>query len=383
MSGEMVGRGKRVAMVSAVMGAIACGALVASCDGPADVDKAPPVPAVKTIEVKSEAASQVRSLSGTLIVAEETRLSFAVTGKLVDVPLREGSEFQAGQVIARLDPADFERELASQKSKLESLTVKLRDAEDSFRRQSALATSGTISAAALSRTEAALANARADRHISAAAVATAEKNLERTRLVAPRDGIVTRRSAKQFEEIAAGQPVYEVGRQDALEVVVLVPERLVPALRYGEPVAVTIPGLQDAVVKARLIEIGATAEAGNAFRVRARLDDAPPGARSGMSASVNLQVAQSSAGDRPVFAVPLSAIRFDKAQTGPVVGQRAALFVFDPAAQIVKRRDVPISGITGNRVFVTDGLQDGDRIVTAGVAFLRDGQKARLWSSPE
>jgi multidrug efflux pump subunit AcrA (membrane-fusion protein) len=59
------------------------------------------------------------------------------------------------------------------------------------------------------------------------------------------------------------------------------------------------------------------------------------------------------------------------------------LFVFDPAAQIVKRRDVPISGMTGNRVFVTDGLQDGDRIVTAGVAFLRDGQKARLWSSPE
>lgn len=383
MSVEMVYLGKRIARVSAVAGAMACGALSAGCDGPAKVDRAPPIQSVKTIEAKAEAGGEVRSLSGTLIVAEETRLSFAVTGRLVEVPLREGSEFEAGQVIARLDPTDFERELASQKSRLASLTVKLRDAEDAFRRQSALASSGTISAATLSRTEAALANARADQQIATAAVATAEKNLERTRLVAPRAGIVTMRSAKQFEEITAGQPVYEVGRQDALEVVVLVPERLVPSLRYGESVTVTIPGLQDAVVKARLIEIGATAEAGNAFRVRARLDDAPPGARSGMSASVSLQVAPGRAGNRPVFAVPLSAIRFDTAQTGAVVGQRASVFVWDPSAQIVKRRDVPVSGMTGNHVFVTDGLQEGDRVVTAGVAFLRDGQKARLWSAPE
>lgn len=383
MSGRTSGLAGWGVRLWTALSALVCGTLLVGCDRSTDGNKAPPIPAVKTVAVKSEAAAQVRSLAGTLMVAEETKLSFAVSGKLVDVPLREGSEFKAGQEIARLDPADFERELASQKSRLESLTIKLRDAEDSYRRQSALAASGTISAAALSRTEAALANARADRQIAAAAVATAEQNLKRTRLVAPRDGIVTKRSAKQFEEITAGQPVYEVGRQDALEVVVLVPERLVPALRYGELVTVTIPGLQDAVVKGRLIEIGATAEAGNAFRVRARLDDAPSGARSGMSATVNLQVTPSKAGDRPVFAVPLSAIRFDTAQSGPVVGQRAALFVFDPSAQIVKRREVPIAGMTGNRIFVTDGLQEGDRIVTAGVAFLRDGQKARLWSSPE
>jgi RND family efflux transporter MFP subunit len=317
------------------------------------------------------------------MVAEETRLSFAVSGKLLEVPLREGSEFQADQEIARLDPADFERELASQKSRLESLTVKLRDAEETFRRQSTLAASGTISPAALSRTEAELANARSDRQIAAAAVATAEQNLRRTRLVAPRGGIVTKRLAKQFEEITAGQPVYEVGRQDALEVVVLVPESLVPGLRYGELVDATVPGLQDAVVKGRIVEIGATAEAGNAFRVRARLDEAPPGVRSGMSASINLRVSPGKAGDRPAFPIPLSAIRFDTTQTGPIVGQRAVVFVFDPRAGIVKRREVPIAGMTGNHFFVTDGLQAGDRVVTAGVAFLRDGQKARLWSVPE
>lgn len=359
-----------------------CSIMLSGCDKHEESKREPAIQSVKTIEVKPQDAAQERSLSGTLVVAEETKLSFAVSGKLIDVPLREGSEFKAGQEIARLDPADFERELASQKSRLESLTIRLKDAEDAFRRQSTLAVNGTVSKAALSRSEAALANARADRQIAEVAVATAEENLRRTQLVAPRDGIVTKLLAKRYEEITAGQPVYEVGRQDAMEVVVLVPEQFVPALKYGNPITATISGLQDAAVKGRIVEIGATAEAGNAFRVRARLDEPTPGARSGMSATVTLPIITTAVG-RTVFAVPLSAIRFDTTETGPVVGQRATVFVFDGEKQIVERREVPVLGMAGNRVFVTDGLQAGDRIVTAGVAFLRDGQKARLWSAPE
>lgn len=352
------------------------------CDQQEGMGSAAPVQAVKTVEMKPQDAAQERSLSGMLVVAEETKLSFAVSGKLIDVPLREGSEFKSGQEIARLDPADFERELAGQQSRLQSSAIQLKDAEDTFRRQATLAANGTVSKAALSRAEAAFATARAERQVAEVAVATAQENLRRTTLVAPRDGIVTKLMAKRFEEIAAGQPVYEVGRQDAMEVVVLVPEQFVPGLKYGNPITATITGLQDAIVKGRIVEIGATAEAGNAFKVRARLDDPTPGARSGMSATVTLPIS-SVKSDRPVFAVPLSAIRFDTTETGPVVGQRATLFVFDEAKQSVARRDVPVLGMAGNRVFVTDGLEPGDRIVTAGVAFLRDGQKARLWSAPE
>ena len=352
------------------------------CDQQEGMGSAAPVQAVKTVEMKPQDAAQERSLSGMLVVAEETKLSFAVSGKLIDVPLREGSEFKSGQDIARLDPADFERELAGQQSRLQSSTIQLKDAEDTFRRQATLAANGTVSKAALSRAEAAFATARAERQVAEVAVATAQENLRRTTLVAPRDGIVTKLMAKRFEEIAAGQPVYEVGRQDAMEVVVLVPEQFVPGLKYGNPITASITGLQDAIVKGRIVEIGATAEAGNAFKVRARLDDPTPEARSGMSATVTLPIS-SVKSDRPVFAVPLSAIRFDSTETGPVVGQRATLFVFDEAKQSVARREVPVLGMAGNRVFVTDGLEPGDRIVTAGVAFLRDGQKARLWSAPE
>lgn len=355
---------------------------LAGCDRRKNAAPPPPVPAVKTVLVRPQADVQQRSLAGLLIVAEETRLSFAVGGKLLEVPLRDGDAFSSGQVIARLDAMDFERELVGEKARLASANSRLREAEEIFRRQESLASSGTVSRATLERAEAARAAARSDQRVAEVAVSSAEENLRRTRLIAPRNGIVTRKVAQQFEEVSPGQPVYEVGSRDALEVVVLVPEHLVPRLKYGAEVSVILPGLQDRTVRGQIVSIGATAEAGSAFRVKARLDEAPAGARSGMSASVQLTLPSEGNG-QPVFSVPLAALAFESAETGPVVGRKATLFVYDPAAQVVRRREVPVAGMAGNQVFVTGGLAPGERVVSAGVAFLRDGQKARLWTPPE
>lgn len=354
-------------------------AVLGACKRQETAAVAPPVPAVRTVEVRAEVPSVRRVLSGVLLVAEETRLSFPVGGKLLDAPLREGEAFTAGQELARIDPADLERELATRSAQLHAVTSRLREAEEDFRRQETLARSGTASRAALDRAIAALAAARSEQRVADVAVATAAENLRRTVLRGPRDGIVIKVVARRFEEITPGQPVYEVGSADALEVETLVPERMVPGLAYGAPVTVGVPGLNDQAVPGRITEIAAGADAGNAFRVRARLDRVPPGARSGMTANVALPVVD---GDSPVFMVPLSALAFETTETGPIVGRSATLFVFDPAGGIVRQVRVPVRGMVGNKVFVTTGLADGDRIVTAGVAFLRDGQKARIWAPP-
>lgn len=345
--------------------------------------RAQPPQAVKTIEVAAVNASVARSLAGVLVVAEETRLSFPIGGKLAEATLREGEAFEAGQIIAQLDQADFQRDVSAQKARLAAVESRLKEANEEFIRQETLLAKGAATKVALARAESAREIARADRRVAEVAVATAEENLRRTILRAPRSGVVTKLLAKQFEEIAAGQPVYEVGARDALEVLVRVPEHLVPLLRYDAPVDVTIPGLSDRLVIGKIIEIAATAEAGNAFRVRARLDETPSGARSGMSANVRLLIPGTDAADKITFPVPLSALAFDKIETGPVVGRKGTLFVFDPAAQVLRRKDVSIAGVVGNRVFVTEGLSTGERVVTAGVAFLQDGQRARLWRPAE
>jgi RND family efflux transporter MFP subunit len=352
---------------------------LAGCERPQTVAEPPPR-VVKTVEVRAEKLDAGRSLSGILIVGEETRLGFAIGGKLLEVPLREGDAFENGQLIARLDSTDLERTLAADKARLAAARSRLKVASETFRRQTSLERAGISPRAELERALAAFESARSDARVAEVSVANTEQQLSRTRLVAPRDGVVTRLAAKRFEEISAGQTVYEVGAEDAMEVSVLVPEQLVPTIAHGAPVEVTISGLGQANVGGRVIEIGASAEAGNAFRTKARLDRVPPGARSGMTASVRFPAAADASGG---IAIPLSALAFEKTETGPVVGSTAVVFVLDESARVVRRREVPVDGVIGNRVVVRSGVAPGEQVVVAGVALLRDGQSAQRWAPPE
>lgn len=354
-------------------------AALVACERPA-VEGAEWIPSVKTIALRAEVPSSERVLSGMLSVGDETRLSFAVAGRLVAAPLREGDAFEAGSEIARIDASTHERALARARSALEAARSRRAVAEEDYRRQASLEEQGVSPRARVERAAAELESARAELRAAEVAAADAAEDLRRTTLLAPRGGVVTRVLARESEEISAGQTVYEVGDPDAMEVSVLVPERLVPALSLGSEISVTLPSLGDEPRRGEIIEIGAVAEAGNAFRIHARIEGVPPGARSGMTASVRLG---SGASDQVVFLVPLSALVFESTATLPTVGERAVLFLLDETEGRIRRREVAVSGVVGNRVLVSEGLENGDQVVVAGVALLRDGQRARRWKPAE
>lgn len=357
----------------------ACGLLLLACQR-SEPTPPPPIRAVKTIELESGAPASQRTLAGTLTVGEETRLSFAIGGTLQSVPLREGDRFEAGQEIARLDPAEAERALARKNGELAAARGRLKLAEEDFRRQTQLEQRGVASRARLERAVALFETSRAELRVAEVAVSDAAEDVRRTRLVATRSGIVTRLLARKSEEVSPGQTIYEVGAPTEMEVTVLVPEQLVPALALGGKLALTLPGLSDAQAEGSISEIGAVAEAGNAFRIKARIDDLPSGARSGMTASVRLATTEDR-GD--VFPVPLSALAFEPGADSPAVGGRVTLFVLDQKQETVRRVETKAAGVVGNQVLVADGLNAGDQIVVAGVALLRDGQKARRWVPSE
>ena len=54
------------------------------------------------------------------------------------------------------------------------------------------------------------------------------------------------------------------------------------------------------------------------------------------------------------------------------------VYVYDPDTSTVKRREVTVGGIRENRIIVLDGVAPGDRLASAGVSFLTDGQKVKL-----
>ena len=328
----------------------------------------------------AESSGQRRTFSGVLSAAETTRLSFAVSGKLLEVPLREGEAFALGQMVARLDPSDIEREIASATARVAAARGRLEQAEQEFTRQESLYERGLVARAVFERVSAELTTARSEFDVATAELQGALVRLDRTLLIAPHDGVVTKRLARQYEEIVAGVAVYEIATTDTLQAEVLVPEQFIGGLAYDALVQVSIPALPGIEVTARIDEIAAESEAGNAFRVKARLDSLPPGARSGLTATVTFEIAgQSAAG----LDLPLAALVFEQTRSAPIAGDTAAVFVFDAEKEIVSRRVVRIAGVTGNWVRVVEGLAAGERVVVAGVAFLQDGQRARLWTAPQ
>ena len=82
------------------------------------------------------------------------------------------------------------------------------------------------------------------------------------------------------------------------------------------------------------------------------------------------------------FAIPLTAIIRD-GSTDEGAENGMSVYLFDPETSQVARRDVTVGGISENAIVVLDGLQEGDRIASAGVSFLKEGQEVRLLDGAE
>lgn len=335
--------------------------------------------AVRTMVVDQGGADAYRTLPGVLTAAETMRLAFPVAGRLIDVPLRAGDRVVEGEQIARLDPAEITREITAAEAKLSAALARLDATDAEFQRQRALFERGLVARAGFERISAELSAALADRRVAETELAAARDRLDRITLTAPRDGVVTDLLANRFEELAAGQAVYEVAVTAALQVEVLAPEALLAVIAPGTPVSVRLPAFPDRSFDAEVTEIAADAEAGIAYRVKARLAAPPEGAKTGFSAAVSIRLPRAAG----ALDVPLSALVYADTQSEPTAGESGTVYVFDEAAGTVSARRVRIDGVVGTDLLVTEGLSPGERVVTAGVALLTDGEPVRLWSLPE
>ena len=147
----------------------------------------------------------------------------------------------------------------------------------------------------------------------------------------------------------------------------------------------TFPTLADTSAHGIVNEIGSQAESGNSFPVSIRLSSPELDLRPGMTASVTFNFDQYLDG-RTVYLVPLSSIAIEyglirrtrKPDDAPPF-QTVPIFVIDENNRL-QIRDVVVGDLRGNQLEVFEGLEVGEKIVSAGVAFLREGMAVELWT---
>jgi len=306
----------------------------------------------------------------------ETDLGFKV-GSIVDVigpptggDWKEGTLVNTGEVLACLKQSDFTNALISAKAH-EQLITKMRERFQRLREADA------ISIQEMEVTEADWLTAKA--HLE-----QAKQNLLDSQLRAPTNGAVLARYINSGATVGAGQRVLRFADVSTMSVELGVPDRLVSHFSQdpNKEFEVRISALEGhPPFRGKVSEVGlAASQEGRLFRVVIKLPNPDGIIRSGMTATVKV-------GDLARFKpgsvrVPLSALVTisGEAQNRGIESSGLAVFVVNEGK--ASRRPVKTVDILNSSIVVSEGLKEGEVVVTKGASFLYDGAPVENLQGP-
>lgn len=333
---------------------------------------------VDTTEVMAANSNSQVTLSGRVKAAEQTSLSFEISGEIEKLTVDVGDSFEAGDTLAVLGDARYQlvydRSLAAEREAKAALD----EAELDYNRQSGLKDKGYISQSRLDSARAALDTARSRYQSAVASRRLAERDLRLTALKAPFTGTVSQRPVEPSERVSPNQTILEViSDRDGFEVETSVPETLIGQLRAKSSQTITIPAVQGDPVKASIKQVGTQPQSSNNYPIVLTLDEPVSGLRSGMTAQVHLDVG--AAPTQPVgktVRVPLTALVYDS--------ETAAHVLRLNADNKLEQVDLTILSTDHRIAAVAGALEPGETIVARGAEFVSAGETvAILGQGPE
>jgi multidrug efflux pump subunit AcrA (membrane-fusion protein) len=384
-----------------------------------------PVRPVRAVKVGDVTAISGRAFPGRASAKDVVDLSFQVSGPLISLPADVGSEVKKGDVIAAIDPRDFQTALDSAQGNLERARANLlamergarpeeieqlqaaleeaqarhRQATAEHERNEQMLPKGAISRAefdiSLARRETTAAQVktaqenlnigrtgarpedldakRSEIRALEAAVASAQNQLDYAVLRAPFDGRVAARYVDNFQTVQAKQPIVRLLDVSTIEVTVQVPESLISLVPQVKSVICRFDAFDGREFEGHVSEIGSEAsETTRTYPVTVQVKQpADVQILPGMAATVsNRPDAKDSSSNELI--VPARAVFTAEP------GQQSYVWVVDEATSKVSRRAVSTGDLTPVGITIAQGLERGEWVVCAGVNSLGEGQPVKI-----
>jgi membrane fusion protein, multidrug efflux system len=359
--------GKRSRMTRSLKSKFAVAALVsmtvAGCNKPA-----PPTEAarpVRTVTVEHRAEGEIVSLTGHVRAKDQASLAFRLDGRMIERPVNVGDVLKAGQVVARLDPQIPDNALRAAEANLASLEAVLTEARLTFGRKQELLQNGWTPRANFDEAQQKLLTAQAQVDAAQAQVRIAREQQSYTVLYADAPGAVTATGAEPGEVVRAGQMIVQLARQGGRDAVFDVPEQLIRTGPRDPRVEIVLNDDRNVRAVGRVREVAPQADAATrTYQVKVGIADPPDAMRLGATVTASIQLSAP-----PGVEVPASALT--------EVDGHPAVWVVDPQSQSVSLRNVEVLRHDPATVVISEGLETGEVVVTAGAQTLRPGQKIR------
>ena len=304
-------------------------------------------------------------------------LSFRVSGPLIAFPAEVGDPFKKGEVVATMDPRDFESTVRTVQGQIERVQAEAVRAQADLRRLENVMKQdpGATSQSAIDRARQLRDSARAGVRSLEGSLRTAKDQLQYTELRAPFDGVVVETYVENFETVVAKQPILRMLDPTSIEFIISVPENLIGLSPYVEKIEVTFDALPGSKIPATIKSVGLEAtQATRTFPVTLVMEQPSEGTiLPGMAGQATIE-AKVPAGSE--FAagieIPATAVFTDDDMA------KSYVWVVDDTSKTLSRREVEIGRLSRFGTKVKSGLEPGEWIVTKGVNSVKDGQAVRI-----
>ena len=311
---------------------------------------------------------QTLAASGSLRAYNQAAVKARVAGDVREVLVREGETVKAGQVLVRMDDADYRARVAQAEGALLAARGQLDIAAKARENNRALLDRGFISKNAYDTASSQYDIAQANRNAAQGGLDVSRKALGDTVIRAPIAGVVASRSVQPGEKVSADNKLLDVVDLARMEMEVAVPTSDIIAIAPGQEVTVKVEGLPQ-LLPATVVRINPSTQPGSrSIMTYLQLDNPQNRLRAGMFGEARLTLARKAG----VLAAPPSALQGN--------GDSAYVYAVEQDKLVRRRVQTGMTGSDGDATFVeiTGGLEPGARIVRSNLGNLPAGATVKV-----
>ena len=314
---------------------------------------------VQVMMLESTQQTNIKQFSGVLEATQTANLAFRVPGTIQVILVNTGDSVEKGQVLARLDPHDYQVNVVELQARLAEANAAHRLAKVELERVQQAIADDAISKVNLDRAQSGYRRSLAMVDVVTQNLQKSQDALDYTELKAPFSGVIGSKSQQEFEQTSPGTSLFSLHQPNELKAVIDVPENLMSQLALDQLALVNWHGTKTSL-NARLSSMATLADPiKQTYTVEFIIDrvtNALPGKAVNVAVSFNSNSAS--------YCVPYAAL----------IGEDADKSVYVIKEGIVLEKAVTLESLRSNSVCLSGELHTGDAIVTAGVHYLKPEQ---------
>ncbi len=319
------------------------------------------IPGVKTVTVQVKKVGIPFTTAGSVRSVVRSVLTSKVVGNVKEVRVREGDRVEKGEVLLTIESRDIRAKIRQAEGALQSANAVLKNTESNYRRLSALYSRGSATRFEFDGAVLQLENAKGMVKQAEGGLREARTMEQYSRILAPMDGVVSRKMIDVGEQAAPGRPLLTIEKTSRLQFDTFVPESILPSLAVGQQVSMTIDALDGKTFSGRIAEMEPSADpVSHSARVKIDMEDR------GKLIPGMYGKARFITGERSTIRIPEKAV--------VKRGQITAVFIIDPE-RILHLRLIRTGESRSGWTEVLSGLRDGDRIALSELDRIEDGME--------